>query len=65
MALDPTLKDLKAEIDYEIKLLEKNGKEKNARNRLSSESLLPAYEQTVEGVTIIREGEWCTEATVV
>ena len=57
MALDPTLKDLKAEIDYEIKLLEKNGKEKNARNRLSSESLLPAYEQTVEGVSIIREGE--------
>ena len=57
MALDPTLKDLKAEIDYEIKLLEKSGKEKITRNRLSSEGFISAYEQTVEGATLITEGE--------
>ena len=57
MALDPTLKDLKAEIDYEIKLLEKSGKGKITRNRLSSEGLISAYEQTIEGATFIAEGE--------
>lgn len=59
MTLDPTLKDLRAEIDYEIKLFDKNGREKITRNRKSIDSVSFALEQSIEGASLNGEGEWC------
>lgn len=38
MSMDPSLKDLKAEIEYEMKISEKNQKEKILREQLESEN---------------------------
>ena len=56
MSADPCMSDLKAEIEYEIKLYDKNVKEKNARSRLSIENFdLNWEEKTVEKV--VPDGE--------
>ena len=56
MSADPCMSDLKAEIEYEIKLYDKNIKEKNARSRLSIENFdLNWEEKTVEKV--VPDGE--------
>ena len=38
MSMDPSLKDLKAEIEYEMKISEKNKKDKILRAQLESEN---------------------------
>ena len=45
MSADPCMSDLKAEIEYEIKLYDKNIKEKNARSRLSIDTFDLAWEE--------------------
>ena len=47
MSVDPCMADLKAEIEYEIKLYDKNIKEKNARSRLSIENFDLAWEEKI------------------
>jgi hypothetical protein len=49
MASDPTLRDLQAEIEYEIKLFDKNSREKVARSRVAEEDYVFEHEGTGEG----------------
>lgn len=49
MASDPTLRDLQSEIEYEIKLFDKNSREKAARNRVAEEDYVFDHEGTGEG----------------
>jgi hypothetical protein len=49
MASDPTLRDLQAEIEYEIKLFDKNCREKVARSRVAEEDYVFEHEGTGEG----------------
>ena len=42
--MDPSLKDLKAEIEYEIKISEKNQKDKMLKEQLESENLIFDWE---------------------
>lgn len=47
MASDPTLRDLQGEIEYEIKLFDKNSREKAARNRVAEEDYVFEHEGTI------------------
>ena len=42
--MDPSLKDLKAEIEYEMKVSEKNQKDKIIREQLESENFIFDWE---------------------
>ena len=44
MSMDPSLKDLKAEIEYEMKVSEKNQKNKIIREQLESENFIFDWE---------------------
>lgn len=44
MSMDPSLKDLKAEIEYEMKVSEKNQKDKIIREQLESENFIFDWE---------------------